>query len=92
LYRINWDEGSLGSQQDLYAANPDLRESELARIESAEMNTLLDPLDPEIITARSGNAASSLTSGREIWHDLATGLLILMIAEAILATWVGRSR
>ncbi len=32
LYRITWDEGPLGTQQDAYAANPDPRESDLARI------------------------------------------------------------
>ncbi len=30
-YRLAWDEGTLGTQQDLYAANFDPRESELAR-------------------------------------------------------------
>ena len=32
LYRLAWDEGPLGTQQDLYAANPDPRESALERI------------------------------------------------------------
>ena len=32
LYRVSWDEGPLGNQQDAYAANPDPRESNLERI------------------------------------------------------------
>jgi hypothetical protein len=31
-------------------------------------------------------------AGHEVWHQLAWGLLGLLIAEPILASWVGRSR
>jgi hypothetical protein len=91
-YRMTWDEGSLGTQQDLYAANPDPRESQLDRIAPAELTALMDPLKFEIIAARSGGAGLDSANGREIWHDLAVGLLVLLIAESIFATWVGRSR
>jgi hypothetical protein len=30
--------------------------------------------------------------GKEVWRQLAWGLLALLILEPILATWVGRSR
>ena len=52
LYRIAWDEGPLGTQQDLYAANPDPRESALERIAATELKALLEPLDVEIVSAR----------------------------------------
>ena len=60
VYRIAWDEGPLGTQQDLYAANPDPRESALERITAAELKSLLEPLDVEIATARGTEAVFSL--------------------------------
>ncbi len=32
------------------------------------------------------------STGREIWHDLAVALVVLLVFESIFATWVGRSR
>jgi len=92
LYRISWDEGPLGTQQDSYAANPDPRESTLERIEPSELKSLLQPLEVEIASARAEGSTLFSPTGREIWHELASGLLVLLIAEALFATWVGRSR
>jgi hypothetical protein len=92
LYRISWDEGPLGSQQDAYAANPDPRESDLERIAAADLKSLLDPLDVEIASAKAGGASLFSPTGREIWRDLACALFVLLIAESIFATWAGRSR
>jgi hypothetical protein len=92
VYRIAWDEGPLGTQQDLYAANPDLRESELDRIGTAEVQSILQPLAVEIATMRGNDANLFAPTGRESWRDFAGALFVLLIAEAILATWVGRSR
>jgi hypothetical protein len=92
LYRVSWDEGPLGTQQDSYAANPDPRESALERLGAPELKTMLKPLDVEIASARGGGADLFSPTGREAWHELAAGLLILLIAESVFATWVGRSR
>jgi hypothetical protein len=92
LYRIAWDEGPLGTQQDLYVANPDPRESALERIEASDLKSLWQPLDVEIVSARNHGADLFAPTGREIWHDLACGLLIVLIVESIFAAWVGRSR
>jgi len=92
LYRISWDEGPLGTQQDYYAANPDPRESELERIGTAELRGMLDPLDVEVVSARTAGSELFSPMGHEIWHELALGLLVLLIVESIFATWVGRSR
>ena len=92
VYRIAWDEGPLGTQQDLYAANPDPRESALERITGEELKSLLEPLDVEIATARRDGSSLFSPTGREIWRDLASALLVLLIVESIFATWVGRSR
>lgn len=92
LYRISWEEGPLGVQQDLYAANPDPRESALERIEPAELKGLLGPLDVEIIESRGDPSGLFSPTGREIWHELAWVLLGLLVVESIFAAWVGRSR
>jgi hypothetical protein len=92
VYRIAWDEGTLGTQQDLYAANPDPRESALERMPTAELKSLLEPLDVEIATARGDGTSLFSPTGREFWRDLAGTLLVLLIIESIFATWVGRSR
>ncbi|MEW4570082.1 BatA domain-containing protein [Tautonia sp. JC769] len=92
LYRITWDEGPIGVQDDLSAANPDPRESELGRIGRDELTELLRPLTVEVASARSGTDALSTPTGRELWRALAWGLLALMIAEPMLTAWIGRSR
>jgi hypothetical protein len=92
LYRIAWEEGPLGMQGDLYAANPDARESDLARIKADDLRKLWGPLDVDVTEARSDGSELFRPTGREIWHDLAWGLLGLLVVESMLATWVGRSR
>ncbi|APW59515.1 BatA domain-containing protein [Paludisphaera borealis] len=92
VYRLAWDEGPLGTQQDVYAANPDARESRLERIESDELRKLMEPLDVEVVAVRGDGAEQFSPTGREIWRDLACGLLVLLLVESIFATWVGRSR
>ncbi len=92
LYRLAWDEGSLGTQQDLFASNPDPRESGLERIAAADLKGLLAPLDVGVTVAKGDGTDASSETGREVWHELAWGLLGLLILEPILASWVGRSR
>jgi hypothetical protein len=92
IYRISWDDGSSGTQEDIYAANPDPRESALERIEASELKSFLTPLDVEIVRARSNEGNMFSSTGREIWHDLAVALAVLLVFESIFATWVGRSR
>ncbi|MDR3634006.1 MAG: BatA domain-containing protein [Isosphaeraceae bacterium] len=92
LYRLAWDEGPLGAQQDLFAANPDRRESVLDRIAEKDLKGLLAPLKLEVVSARGEGIDAFSATGQEVWHQLAWGLLGLLIAEPVLATWVGRSR
>ena len=92
IYRLSWDEGSAGTQGDIYAANPDSRESALERIEAPELKSFLAPLEIEIIRARNNEGNMFSSTGREIWHDLAVALVVLLVIESIFATWVGRSR
>jgi len=91
VYKMTWEEEPLGPQHDLFAANPDPRESQLERIEPSEVRTMLAPLKVEVVSARNGGDLFAV-SNREIWRDLATGLLVLLVFESVFATWVGRSR
>ena len=91
-YRLAWDEGSLGMQQDLYAANPDPRESKLERVAAAELKSMFEPLKIEIASPRGDGSDLFAATGREAWRDMAAALLVLLIVESIFATWVGRSR
>ena len=92
LYRVSWDEGPLGSRQDLFAANPDLRESSLDRIGESDLKDLLKPLKIELVSVRGEGVDAFSSTGQEIWHHLALWLLGLLILEPIFASWVGRSR
>jgi hypothetical protein len=92
LYRIAWEEGPLGTQQDLFASNPDPRESALERIAASDLKGLLAPLEVGITVARGDGTDVPSTTGREIWHELAWVLLGLLLLEPIIAAWVGRSR
>lgn len=91
VYKLSWEEDPLGPQHDLFAANPDPRESDLERIEPSELRTMLAPLKVEIVSARTGGDLFAV-SNREIWRDLATAFLVLLVFESVFATWVGRSR
>ena len=91
-YRLAWEEGPLGAQQDLYAANPDPRESVLERMSVPELKSMLEPLEVEISAPRGDGSDLFAATGREISRDLAAVLIVLLIVESIFATWVGRSR
>jgi Aerotolerance regulator N-terminal len=92
LYRVSWNEGPLGTQQDLFASNPDSRESDLDRVSAADLKGMLAPLKLEVATARGDAHDAFSATGREIWHEMAWVLAGLLIFEPILASWVGRSR
>jgi hypothetical protein len=92
LYRISWDEGPLGTQQDLYASNPDPRESPLERIDASALKGMLAPLEVGITVAKGDGSDVPSGPGREVWHEMAWGLLGLLLLEPILASWVGRSK
>ena len=92
LYRLSWDEGPLGTQQDLFASNPDPRESSLERLAATDLKKLLAPLAVDVTTAKGDGTDVPSATGREIWHEFAWGLLGLLLLEPILAAYVGRSR
>ncbi|WP_337174075.1 BatA domain-containing protein [Paludisphaera sp.] len=89
-YRLSWEEGPLGTREDVFAANPDPRESRLERIAPGEVRKLMAPLDVDVVEARGVESLGPV--GREIWRDLAAALLVLLVAEAAFAAWASRSR
>ncbi|HTQ40349.1 MAG TPA: BatA domain-containing protein [Pirellulales bacterium] len=91
LYRLNWQTPPSGAGNDLFAVNPDARESDLTPITADELKNLWGELQPEIIAAGAPDADLT-TRGEEIWRPLAMCLLGLMAVEACFATWVGRQR
>lgn len=70
LYRLNWHESPGGAATDVFAVNPDARESELARIPVDELRERWRGVDPEIIVAFSTADASVGVRGQEIWSTL----------------------
>jgi len=92
LYRLNWQESPGGAASDLFAVNPDGRESDLARIPLDELRKRWTSVEPEIITALASADASVGVRGQEIWRSLAFCVLGIMGFEACFATWVGRQR
>lgn len=91
LYRMNWQAEPGGQQTDLFAVNPDRRESNLAAIAPTDLRALWGSLQPEIISL-AGAAQSLDTRGDEIWRPLAMCLLGVVVVEACFATWAGRQR
>jgi hypothetical protein len=91
LYRMNWQADPGGAQTDLFAVNPDVRESNLANIDSADLKSLWGSLEPEVISA-AGATQSVDTRGDEVWRQLAMCMLALVAVEACFATWAGRQR
>ena len=92
LYTMSWRDSVSGAMTELFAVNPDRRESELARFSPEEFKLLWGALEPEVISVGSGGDTSLVVRGQEIWRTLATGLLGLLIAEACFARWAGRQR
>lgn len=91
LYRMSWQADPGGQATDLFAVNPDIRESALTPITAAELRSAWGALEPEIITADTSDA-NWAAGGEEIWRLLATGLLGLLAVESCFAVWTGRQR
>jgi hypothetical protein len=90
VYRLNWQTDA-GPVSDLFAVNPNARESDLTPITVEALRGLWGNLQPEIITGLQTNSDLS-TRGQEIWRPLAMCLMALMAVEACFATWAGRQR
>lgn len=92
LYRLNWQESPGGSASDVFAVNPDVRESDLVRISIDDLKSRWRSVEPEIITAFMNADSSVGVRGQEIWRTLAYWLIVVMAVESCFATYVGRQR
>ncbi|MBC7967025.1 MAG: BatA domain-containing protein [Fuerstia sp.] len=92
LYRLNWQESPGGSASNVFAVNPEVRESDLARIPADELKNRWKGVVPAIITALTTIGTNVGVRGQEVWRSMAFCLLGMMGFEACFATWVGRQR
>ena len=92
LYKLTWRDSVSGPSSDLFAINPDRRESDLERFASDEFSALWGALEPEVISLSAGSDPSLAVRGQEIWRTLAMGLFGLLVVEACFARWAGRQR
>jgi hypothetical protein len=77
---------------ELFAVNPDPRESELERVPREEFEKLWGALEPEVVSISATSDTSLAVRGQEIWRTLAVGLLGMLVVEACFARWAGRVR
>ncbi len=89
---MTWRDSKDREQRDVFAVNPDSRESELARIPAEELRKLFGNLEAEVVSAGADLDSVIAVRGKEVWRTLAAGLLVLLVCEAGLATWAGRQR
>jgi hypothetical protein len=93
IYKMTWRDSVAGPTSETFAANPDARESDLARLAVDDFKALWGALEAEVISLGAAGASdASVVRGREIWRTLATGLLGLLVFEACFARWAGRQR
>lgn len=93
LYKLNWQAIPGGQGSDLYAVNPDRRESELKRISKEEITAKWGRFKDVHIVSRNGGSDEALdVRGQEIWRVLASAMFGLLIIESCFATFVGRQR
>lgn len=92
LYQMTWHDSVSGSMSQMFAVNPDPRESELDRLETADFKQFWGALEPEVVSTSALADPALAVRGQEIWRTLATGLLGLLVVEACFARWAGRPR
>jgi len=89
FYRMEWRDPVLGSMSRLFAASPDVRESNLAPISRDDLKNLVGKLNPQIVHLGEKRPDAG-GSGTELWRTAIWGLLGLVVVESCLAAWVGR--
>jgi hypothetical protein len=92
LYRLNWVETPGGTMSEIYAVNPDARESDLTRISADDLRRQWGGVAPEIVTLQTSATEHADLLGQEIWRSMTYWLLAILGVEACFATWVGRQR
>jgi hypothetical protein len=89
FYRMEWKDPVQGSLSRLFAVSPDIRESNLAPIQTGELKNLIGKLNPQLVHLGEKRADAS-AAGTELWRTAIWGLLGLVVVESCLAAWVGR--
>jgi hypothetical protein len=89
FYRMEWKDPVQGSLSRLFAVSPDIRESNLAPIQTGELKNLIGKLNPQLVHLGEKRADAS-AAGTELWRTAIWALLGLVVVESCLAAWVGR--
>jgi hypothetical protein len=89
FYSMEWKDPVLGSLSRLFAASPDVRESNLAAIQTGDLKNLVGKLNPQIVRLGEKRADAG-GAGTELWRTAIWTLLGLVVVESCLAAWVGR--
>jgi hypothetical protein len=92
FYTMQWRDSLTGLSQQVFAINPERRESNLAKLETEEFKSRWGSLDPEVVSLDAATTAGLSLQGVEIWRTLAMGLLGLLVFETCFARWCGRQR
>jgi hypothetical protein len=88
---MSWEDPVHGARSHRFAASPDTRESDLARLPADQLKRLMGKLEFEVVPF-SGESLRLEAEATELWPALAMALLILVVLESPLAAWVGRER
>ncbi len=92
IYKMTWRDSVSGAMSEMFAVNPDPRESELERMPRGEFEMLWGVLEVEVVSMGATSDTSLAVRGQEIWRTLAAGLLGMLVVEACFARWAGRVR
>jgi hypothetical protein len=90
-YGLTWIDNVGKSQRADFSSSFDVKAADLTPLTASELADLLGNLKAEVLPYRPGILLAS-APGREIWRMLAGSLLAILVAETLMAFWVGRER
>lgn len=90
FYELSWTEPGASERKSGYAVSPEVADAAVGRIDEAELAGLLGPLKADII-AWSG-AVDASTGAVELWRWAVVGMLLLLVGEMVLGSWIDRGR
>ncbi|MFN0198336.1 MAG: hypothetical protein ACKVT0_16435, partial [Planctomycetaceae bacterium] len=90
-YQLSWKSTQGNESSVMLAVNPDVRESQLDRPTDAQREQFLGRIGPQIINDNESSLAAE-DRGAELWKSAMICVLGFVVAESLLAAWVGRVR
>lgn len=90
FYSAKWTEPNGTTFSPVYAVSPNVADATRDRLDEGELAKLLGPLDAKII-AWSGSVDAA-AGASELWRWAIGAMLLLLIAESLLGSWIDRGR